>query len=968
VDNLPTKTKLAGDRLSLTAVQRKINNSVNAVTVMLSNETQIAYFFQPQITITIDAECRTVFVPKNDLVSSVSSIDEDASLQMLYRKRLSYATGHGVAAVWDIDHCGLGIIKTEHIPVSEVPRVRFELRRNTPKEKSVDNECLSMKYLSDLDTTPRADKISKMVAFIDTFGDWVDSLQSDAVAIGDKFYDAAQRHITACRESYERMKNGLTLLLQNDTAWESFCLANRAMFMQRIHGDFQKTERDIFPDDANLQEKLAKLNYAKAAGKHYWRPFQLAFLLMSVRSIVDSESKERDLVDLIWFPTGGGKTEAYLGLTAFTIFNRRLSKIDGSGGTAVFMRYTLRLLTSQQFTRAATLICACESMRKKEPKLGLGDDEITIGLWIGGEHIPNKRDKAKEFLSKLTATKEGSLDYRKDRYNKFQVLKCPWCGTKLTKEMDGDKEKGGWGYIATPKEFKIHCLQEGCSFESKLPIKIIDDDIYEKPPTLLFATVDKFAMLPWKSETGALFGLNGNSNRAPELIIQDELHLISGPLGSIVGIYETAIDWLTSFNGTKPKIIASTATIRRAGEQVGALYNRQVRQFPAPGIDASDSFFATEETLFDQNGNRLSNGRLYCGIMPSGITKAMMQARLFAVTLQSVNRMNLVDEVKDLLWTETGYYNSLRDLGKASALIDDDVKDFIKRLAYRHSIHFYTPPRSIPKTYELTSRVPTTELLDTLDKIEHLKHSKENMEAKKYAVSTLLASNMISVGVDIDRLNIMLIIGQPKLTSEYIQASSRIGRSFPGVAFTLYDAAKSRDRSYYEMFVPFHESFYKYVEPTGITPFSIPARNKALHAVIVSALRHTGHDLSGEKSAANIDAETEHKAIIEKLKSFIKERVKDINALNPVITDDSDAVEQEVQEFIDEWQNQAQVFSTGYQYGFRFIVQPPMGSEMRLIKPFHQGGTLAKETLTSMRSVDESVKCGIIVWKKKESD
>jgi ATP-dependent helicase YprA (DUF1998 family) len=336
-------------------------------------------------------------------------------------------------------------------------------------------------------------------------------------------------------------------------------------------------------------------------------------------------------------------------------------------------------------------------------------------------------------------------------------------------------------------------------------------------------------MLPWDSRIGAFFAV-GMDNRAPELIIQDELHLISGALGTMVGLYETAVDAICSQKGVRPKIIASTATIRRAKEQCSVLYNRDVVQFPAPGLNADDSFFARESKIAYEQG---IFGRRYVGIMPSGKTKAMTEIRAMAALLQRAYTMDLPDEVKDKLWTLTVYFNSLKDLGKASTLVDDDVKDFIKRTSYR----LFIPPRLIVGADELTSRVTTTALNETLDKLEKLEYSRANFDAKRYASNVLLATNMISVGIDVARLNVMLMVGQPKLTSEYIQASSRVGRSFPGVAFVQYDATKSRDRSHYERFRAYHESFYRFVEPTGATPFSKPARERALHAVLTAIFR-----------------------------------------------------------------------------------------------------------------------------------
>lgn len=953
------KIELSNVKGYITAVKHKITDSIYSVTVMMVNGEKIGngYIFQPKITVDSENLNGLRFISYNNIADPSAFSEEEQSLDLLYRNKHVYGTGHGVALDWNITE-GRGKIETEFMPSYEVPKINLDLRRDTEKERSVNERSLSMKFLSDLSSDTREEKISAMESFIDCYGDWIDALEKEknAPQFNARYKKAAEKHISLCRESYSRMKYGLRLLRSDDTAWKAFMLSNRAMFMQRIHGGFQK--EDHYPDDEAWQDKMAALDYSAIdENKCRWRPFQLAFLLMSVRSIVEPGCNERNLVDLIWFPTGGGKTEAYLGLTAFTIFYRRLLN-PANGGTTVMMRYTLRLLTSQQFTRAATLICACEKIRKDEEHINfkhynLGREEITIGLWIGGDHVPNRNDKAKELYNDLTKG-SGNLKYRKDRYNKFQVLKCPWCGTKLVKDEKDRKEVGAWGYkFKNNKYFYLNCPQEGCEFESKLPIQIIDEELYKKPPTLLFGTVDKFATMAWNGNVASFFG--NKECDAPDLIIQDELHLIAGPLGTMVGIYEAAIDYLCSQKGKKPKIIASTATIRQASQQCRALYNREVRQFPAQGLDASDSFFAKEIPVSDEFG------RMYLGIMPSGKTKVMLQARASAVALQYVHQMQCSDEQRDQFYTLAIYFNSLRELGKASSVMSDDVKDFIKRLSYRQVVKRFTS-RNIGTAYELTSRVNTSELNDTLDRLENITFSAENLENNKYPINVLLASNMISVGVDVSRLNLMFLQGQPKAVSEYIQASSRIGRTNPGLAVTLYDASKSRDRSYYEQFKPFHGAFYKYVEPTGVTPFSAPARDRALHAVLLSGVRQSDANLNKDDSAPNIllDVDSEE---VEKFAKFLYERVKEINSYNPEgMKDDSGDVKEELEWFIEEWKNKAQMYEK-LTYGDKYIATDAPSGTARVIKRFDdKNKDDARRTLTSLRNVDKTVPISVLVW------
>ncbi len=966
VDNI---NKVDGTTAKITALRREMGDGVYAITVMMVNEATGRYnglnsIFQPVIRVSNDVNKLFSFCRYDSLKENISGDEEEMSLELLYRNRHVYGTGHGTSVNWSIDAEGHGYIESDFFPTNEVPQMDFDI----PESFGVNTSCLSMKYLSDLDDSSVLDKIVSMQTLIDAYSSWIDDLvnmSQDTTKVAVVFQPKAQEHIIKCRESCNRMYDGLKLLKdpKNKFAWDAFTLANRAMFMQRIHLEIQETDK--YPGDKDLQKEMRSLNYYNAEDRYAWRPFQLAFLLMSIRSIIDQSCDERNIVDLIWFPTGGGKTEAYLGLTAFTIFYRRLAYPELSGGTAVIMRYTLRLLAAQQFIRAATLICACEAIRKDCVKrkvytsYPLGKESISIGLWIGGDHIPNRNDRAKKLLEKLTDTSVKDIRYAKDQYNKFQILKCPWCGTKLVKDYDTESKKllGQWGYyLKNNQNFYLACTQEGCMFEAKLPIQIVDEELYKNPPTLLFGTVDKFAMLPWKREVGSFFATD-SKKRTPELIIQDELHLISGPLGTLVGLYETAIDALCSAKGVKPKIIASTATIRRAKEQCSVLYNREVHQFPSPGINAEDSFFAREvEISADKN----RYGRVYVGLMPSGKTKTMMEVRTIAALLQRVDMMQIPDEVKDKFWTLAIYFNSLRDLGKCSTLINDDVKDFIKRTAYRFGLG---RGRIIGGSAELTSRVSTSQLNETLEKLERFQYSKENIKNKKYAVNTLLASNMISVGVDVARLNIMLLVGQPKLTSEYIQASSRIGRSYPGVAFTLYDGTKSRDRSHYEQFKAYHESFYKYVEPTGATPFSKPARDRALHAVVVTYLRHI-YGLSRDGDAAMFDKDCEQLGL-KKIKESIINRIREINRRsNSEIKDESETVLKEIEEFFENWQQRVEIAGRkNFFYGDRYMVQPPVDDSKRLMKVYGSSGQdPAIETMTSMRNVDKNVAANILIW------
>lgn len=953
----------------ISALRYDLKNGYYSYTIMISNSESgnpksRNCIFQPVIRISSEDNNNLKFVD-NDMVADISIMsEEEISNNLLYRNKKNYGSGLGVALNWKINKEGYGFIETTYFPENEVPQMNYKI----DEKYRVDDRSLNMKFLSDLNDTDKNEKIECLETIISAYGKWIEELEKQEELLDQKYNLVAKQNINNCKKCYRRMIKGIEYLKSDDTVWNSFLLANRAMFMQRVHiVDVQPKDSSVYPNiDSEiydrLQDTLEDIDYYKCSGQGKdWRSFQLAFLIMSISSIVNEkvDNEDRNLVDLIWFPTGGGKTEAYLGLTAFTIFFRKLKHLQQSDGTAIIMRYTLRLLAAQQFTRASTLICACELIRidcakrvNKYPKYDLGSKKITIGLWIGGEHTPNRLSEVKDCNERLQKVNVHNIISEKDKYYKFQVLKCPWCGTKIVKDLVDNKVVGEWGYsFPKGKKFYLRCTNDCCPFEKELPIQVVDEELYKNPPTLLFATVDKFAMMPWYSEIGSFFAVN-NDNRTPELIIQDELHLISGPLGSIVGLYETAIDYLCSLKGVKPKIIASTATICRAKEQCSALYNREVFQFPPQGLNSEDSFFAREFEVSERFG------RKYIGLMPAGKTKATMESRVLATLLQLGMKIEKDDEVKDCYWTITSYFNSLKELGKCSTYIQNDVRDNILRMARRDLFKY--DRRRIIRADELTSRVSTTELNQTLDKLEKVRYTSDKENRKKYPANILLATNMISVGIDVERLNVMTMIGQPKLTSEYIQASSRVGRKYPGVVFTIYDGTRSRDRSHYEQFKSYHDSFYKYVEPTGVTPFSDEAKRRALHAVIISILRH-GFKMETDEELSKFNYD-ELKEELKQVTEYILERINDINnRLSYEVGNEENETKNEIEDIFDKINVKVQQSHNNAEYG-NIMGHKNEGKE-RIMKPF---GTDYREpitfdTLTSMRNVDSSVNVNVVI-------
>lgn len=887
--------EIDGEELKLFVLKRKYHEKYS-ITVMLVNENTAKgmeenYIFQPEIAVNSE-ENKFKF-----LSSNINDNNEDKLLKLLYRNKQSYGSGHGVSIDFsNIERkTGVGIIKTEYMPTYEVAGTEF----NMQEIKSIENSVLSMLNLSTLSDFGKDEIISLLDKFIESYKQWIDEKENEINDVNfDEIYkDIAGENIENCKISYKRMKEGIKLLIENNDVFKSFQLSNTAMLIQRIQSNHP---HDLEKFNSIDMYKNYEIKEAK------WRGFQLAFLLMTIPSLVDYENEYRDVVDLIWIPTGGGKTEAYLGVCALTIFYRRISKGKEGYGTTIIMRYTLRLLAAQQFERASILICACEYLRERAEKL-LGEEPISIGLWIGSAQTPNTLKDARYQKTELSKNEYAE--------NKFQLRECPWCKTKFTIDAYGISTRGN-------KKFEFNCPNHDCHFEDNLPIQIVDESLYKKPPTLLFSTVDKFAMLPWKGEIASFFGFDSD-NAAPELIIQDELHLISGPLGTLVSLFETSVDYLCSKKGIKPKIIASTATICEADEQIKNLYKREVKQFPAPGIEIEDSFFTRESKLEEKFG------RLYVGLEGIGQTQTTTEIRLFAAILQRIGTMDISDKEKDKYWTLVSYFNSIRELGKASTLIYDDVKDYMIRMARRIKDLRYT--RKISGAKELTSRISSSDIVKTLKDLE-IKYP------EKGTINMLLATNMISVGVDVPRLNIMSIVGQPKLTSEYIQASSRVGRSDPGIVFTLYDGRKSRDDSHYEIFQAYHQAFYKYVEPTSITPYSEASIDRMLHSVFISMIRHST-SLNGDDFAAHMEIEEEN---IQKIKEYVINRALEIEPTSV------EYIRVKLEKIISIWKEKLE----NEEQPVKFV-----RGDNPLISGFYDKSASIKgiPTMTSMRNVDGEV-------------
>ena len=867
------------------------------------------------------------------------------SNQMLYRNIKTYAIGHGCAAKWDENEFPVKKLSTSIFPM-------YEIKPIVPSR--IDGVSLEMYKMSDLGS--KEETIAELSAMCEKYATWINGLSERVSTISDR--GTATRHIENCRRCLKRMEEGVELLRNDADILLAFQLMNRAMLLQQLHYNLPlqkwvcedgntihlEDPVEVLPDVSNQDTWYGdKSRYGK------WRPFQLAFVLMNLKSMAKRNCTDRSIVDLIWFPTGGGKTEAYLGLSAYTIFIRRI-KDKSNAGTAILMRYTLRLLTSQQYERAAAMICACDVIRKEfEDKLG--KDRISIGLWVGDATTPNTMKKAVDAYKKIY--RDGSVSEN----SPIVILKCPWCGAQMGVVRTGKTYKTP-GYKKVPDGRKekliLQCenKEHGCEFAKigfELPLQIVDDDIYANPPTLLLGTVDKFAMLPYRPEAQTLFGIqNGKRVTAPDLIIQDELHLISGPLGSMVGHYETMINELCAYenDGVRilPKIIASTATISRAGEQCKALYGcstDDVMQFPPPGLEAGNSFFAEED--------REAVGRMYVGVFASASSSiATTTIRLYATLLYAAKAISVDNESdRDGYWTNVGYFNSIRELGQTETWIKADIDEYlhvIYKRRYEDKEEGYKENRRyIYKDEELTSRVSSDKIPFSL---QNLSYEYPMSAEDKRPVDICLATNMISVGVDVPRLGLMTVSGQPKTTSEYIQATSRVGRNkkAPGLVFTIYNPGKPRDRSHYEHFETYHSRVYCNVEPTSVTPFSAQLRERALHAIVFGLLRLRGDsDLNADPPKLPSFEE------IEEVKDIIAERIEAVDA------DELEKTLDHIDSIIEKWEIQEPGKYQDFAAGDVLPLMFPAGTMRNAA-----WGKRGFPTPTSMRNVDASCEATVL--------
>ena len=892
-----------------------------------------AFAFQP----CVEVQCGSPFVARPDPRGSELGDWDEQVADLHYADSPEYAAGHGISAEWDVADGACRVIRTAWMPSAQVEK--------TETVDDVPGTVLTMDELgalADGDATRAA-----LLPLVDRYREWiraqgssapneVDSRDGTGSTACDQLVtqrrETAEQLLHLARSAADRMQGGIEALAEDDNALDAFRVANRAVGAAlRRRAPQKRASGSPEADEPSGAESSADPGSSSSVESPRWRSFQLAFILLNLPGLVDPAHGDRKIVDLLFFPTGGGKTEAYLGLAATAMVLRRLRDTGPSAhrgaGVSVVMRYTLRLLTFDQLARAAGLVCALELERDRDPSR-YGEWPFEIGLWVGKGATPNvlghKGDKRRDTALKRT------VRYKSDPRSKpspIPLEECPWCGKPLKPDsfqLEPDDAK--------PRNLRIRCADFACDFGSDrpLPIVAVDEPLYRRLPAFLIATVDKFASLPWTGACGVLLGgadrvgphgFYGGSEPGrgarlpaplppPDLIVQDELHLISGPLGTMVGLYETAIEALCKRSGAAPKIVASTATVRQAQDQIQALFARPDTQvFPPPGPTRDDSFFARTTSASE------TPARLYLGIAAQGRNPKVVMRRVVLALMGAAekayreaggrsNKSNPADPYMTLL----GYFNSLRELGGARRILEEEVRNTLQRIGNRRRIHVGTASGPSPvrlfrdrrissDVVELTSRVPTNKVAEARQRLGRASHEDRSVD---YAIAT----NMISVGLDISRLGLMLVQGQPKTHAEYIQATSRVGRDSnrPGLVVTLLNVHKPRDRSHYETFRSYHETFYRSVEVTSVTPFAARALDRGLAGAMVALARHGNPALAPSTGPGCLaDARADVEGL---LMDVFLERVHD----QPVVADDGErdelvrSVRNRIVDLLDSWQ------------------------------------------------------------------
>ncbi|MDO8873591.1 MAG: helicase-related protein [Methanoregula sp.] len=644
-------------------------------------------------------------------------------------------------------------------------------------------------------------------------------------------------------------------------------------------------------NDSQAMEAFSLMNktFAQSSkGFSSWRLFQIAFIVMEIPDILAASGRGSSTtagdVDLIYFPTGGGKTEAYLGLVVFTIFFDRLR--GKKEGVSAITRFPLRLLSLQQLQRIADIFAKAELLRRKHPLISSAEyAQFSTGYYVGGDNTPNSVYKAGSRFNE-TEDEISPINTDPDKQDKYKIIsKCPFCGEESI-ILKGD--------MASLRI--IHqCTNPRCKEE--IPVYISDHEVYRYLPTFIIATLDKMASVAWSKEFKTIFGsVSGKCPKhgfftgdhclywkkpyhnedpnlckveqylpvnlfdpVPTLIIQDEMHLIRESLGTYDSHYETFLQNYAKeqSGGKQVKIIGSSATMTEYWSQIRQLYMKKGHQFP------SNRHFYTWE-------DREETSRLIAGVMPHNKTVIFAVLDLIEMYYEAIQELkknplkaiemnigfNSVEEVSQTLNDyDLGLsYNLVKLEGDA---ISQSIRTMVNVDLKKRMIREMVPAR-------MTGDVTFRDVKEILKTVESSNPEKP--------LDLIVATSMISHGVDIDKMNFMVFRGMPRNTAEYIQAYSRVGRKYPGIIFVVFNPARERDQSYYKYFSKYHEYKDILVEPVPLNRWAKFAVNRTLPGIFAAYILNFVKDGSGKSPYMTNtfrEAITSQKITVDQITKFV---------------------------------------------------------------------------------------------------
>lgn len=700
------------------------------------------------------------------------------------------------------------ILQTAHAATQHTDRVhpRHELALPGQSTVPIDTSFASL----------IADPITSVSALIDAHRAWVDHYWSSAAldqlqaSLGwnSAARDEANAEAELARDEVGWVAAGLDLLRTDSSVRDAFILANQTM---------------------------ADAAAASAAPYTSWHPFQIAWIVGCLPGMVNPATHRE--VNIVWFATGGGKSEAYLGLMAVTLFYGRLTGV--TAGAQVWARFPLRLLALQQTERFAEIVCHAELLRRADTRIR-GGDPFGIGYFVGGGNTPNK-------LHPITSPyNRGEDPGTAETAEACRVLEnCPVCRRRLDVSFDRDS----W-------TMQHICRNAACALAGVLPVWGIDDEIYRHAPAVLVGTVDKLAQIaqaehfqvllgrphsrcPDHGYTAsaawcAVFGCQASRQPVPtgfghiRLEVADELHLLEESLGALDGMYETLLQAVCDAIGNPPlQVVGATATIEGFHNQVQHLYQRDARRFPVNGPTVGETFWSL--TLA---GDPL---RRYLGVRPRGIS--MVTATREVALAHAEWLRTLRDDPSSVLvragldptdpsalaaaeraWSdlyEVLVAYCLRNEDLTSFTRDDDIQNLLSSMRSLAVINGDAEPVAVR------------------DAVRRLTNPPGDPDER---VKIIAATRAIGHGFDVARLGLMTVMGTPTQAAEIIQASARVGRRHPGLVVNITNPLRDRDASVFRYYADWIRFLDRLVHKVPVNRESLPVMRRVLSGGLMAWL------------------------------------------------------------------------------------------------------------------------------------